>query len=269
MRADRVAQPAAQLLEQLGLVVVAQLSERYWSGPRVALQLHAPGLPDEQVAGRQLAALVEDRERCRDRVEGEEGLETVEVELAARQRSQLRREGELGAVGTVVERLDAEAVTGEDESPAARVPDCDREHSTQPACEVRVPLLVRVHEHLGVAVGPETMARAFELAAQVLVVVDLTVLHDVARTVLVRDRLVAGLEIDDRETPGGEADTGVDVLTDAVGTAVGEGGAHRAQPVGIDRAPGRDSADSTHGLVLYGRIDWRRTRQPVATTVRR
>src|SRR5881394_2308895 len=79
MRADRVAQPAAQL------------SERYWSGPRVALHLHAPGLPDEQVAGRQLAALVEDRERCRDRVEGEEGLETVEVELAARQRSQLRR----------------------------------------------------------------------------------------------------------------------------------------------------------------------------------
>ena len=110
-----------------------------------------------------------------------------------------------------------------------------------------------MHEHLGVAVRPEAMARAFQLLAQLLVVVDLAVLHDVARAVLVGDRLVAGLEIDDREAPCGESDSAVDVLPEAVGPAVAEGGAHCRQPFGIDCAPGRDSADPTHGLVLYGR----------------
>jgi hypothetical protein len=44
------------------------------------------------VPRRELARLAEDRQRRRDRVEGEERLERVEVDLAARQRAQLRGE---------------------------------------------------------------------------------------------------------------------------------------------------------------------------------
>ena len=85
--------------------------------------------------GRQLPDVAEDRVRRRDRVEGEERLERVEVDLAARQRPQLRREAQLVADVPVVERLDPVAVAREHEPAARRVPDRDGEHPAQPLGE--------------------------------------------------------------------------------------------------------------------------------------
>src|SRR3954469_8634383 len=48
------------------------------------------------------------------------------------------------------------------------------------------------------------MPAALELAPKLAVVVDLPVLDDVDGAVLVPDRLVTGLAVDDRETPRGE-----------------------------------------------------------------
>jgi hypothetical protein len=67
-------------------------------------------------------------------------------------------------------------------------------------------LFVQVDEYLGVAVRPETVARALQVAAQFAVVVDLTVLNDVDGLVLVGHRLVARLEVDDREPARRETD---------------------------------------------------------------
>ena len=139
VRPHGVAQPGAQLLDQLGLVVVAQLGDRDRRGPRVALEAHVAVLPDEHVPRRELAGLAEDRQRRRDRVEGEEGLERVEVDLPARQRAELGGELEPVAVGPVVERLDPVAVAREHEPPAGRVPERDREHPAQAPEEGRGP----------------------------------------------------------------------------------------------------------------------------------
>src|SRR5438552_14050604 len=84
-------------------------------------------------------------------------------------------------------------------SPPPRVPDRHREHPAQAGCERLAVLLVQVEQHLGVAARAESMAGPLELAPQLAVVVDLAVLDDVNRPVLVPDRLVAGLEVDDRE----------------------------------------------------------------------
>ena len=99
--------------------------------------------------------------------------------------------------------------------------------------------------------------------AQLLVVVDLAVLDDVDRPVLVRDRLVAAREVDDREPPRGEPDAVVEEGAVAVGAAVDERGAHRVEPAALDRAPARgDSADPAHALRVYAwglktpRSDW-------------
>ena len=94
MRLDRVAEPRAQLLDELGLVAVAHLGR---PGPREALDRDRAVLPDEHVPRRQLADVAEDRVRRRDRVEREERLERVGVDLAARQRAQLGREPQLAA----------------------------------------------------------------------------------------------------------------------------------------------------------------------------
>ena len=178
-------------------------------GPRVALERDAAVVPRQDVPRRQLADLPEDRERRRDRVEGEERLERVEVDLTAGQRVELGRERERDVVEAVVEGLDPEPVPREHEPPPRRVPDRDGEHAAQPRREPGSPLLVRVDEHLGVRPRREAMAGARELAGQLAVVVDLAVLDDRRGAVLVRDRLIARLEVDDREPPRREARSAV------------------------------------------------------------
>ena len=118
MRPHRVAHPRAQLLDELRLVAVAQLVLGRGAGPRIPLERDLAVLPNEDVSGRQLPDVAEDRVRRRDRVEGEERLERVEVDLAARQRSQLGREAQLPADVPVVERLDPVWVAREHEAAA-------------------------------------------------------------------------------------------------------------------------------------------------------
>ena len=105
-----------------------------------------------------MRTLTEDRQRPRDRVEGEKRLERVEVDLAARKRAQLGGERELVAVVAVVERLDPEAVAGEHEPAALGVPEREGEHAAQPLHEALAVLLVEVDEHLGVAARAEAVA---------------------------------------------------------------------------------------------------------------
>jgi hypothetical protein len=90
-------------------------------------------------------------------------------------------------------------------------------------------------EHLGVPVRPERVAGTLEVAAQLLVVVDLAVLDDRARAVLVRDRLVAGLEVDDREPSRREADPAVHVDAGRVRPAMDERRAHGLERRAIHR----------------------------------
>ena len=72
---------------------------------------HGPRRPARRAGGRRSFDVSEDRVRARDRVEGEEGLERVEVDLAARQGA-VRGEEETALRDPVVERLDAEGIGG-------------------------------------------------------------------------------------------------------------------------------------------------------------
>ena len=76
-----------------------------------------------------------------------------------------------------------------------------------------------------------------EIAPQLLVVVDLAVEDDPDRAVLVRDRLVAAVEIDDAEAAHAERDAVADVHTLIVGAAMRHGAAHGANLVLVNRLP--------------------------------
>ncbi len=84
-------------------------------------------------------------------------------------------------------------------------------------------------EHLGVAVGGESVTALAQLLAQAGVVVDLAVEGDPDRAVLVGERLVAALEVEDRQAPHADAGPvawiGVGPLV--VGTAVLQTRQHR------------------------------------------
>ena len=195
-----------------------------------------------------LPHFLEDGQRCGNRIESEERLERVKVDLPAGKRPQLGGERELAVDRTVVERLDPEAVPREHEPPPARVPDRDGEHPAQALCELFAVLFVEMEHHFGVAVRPEVMSGALQLVAQLAVVVDLTVLDDVEGAVLVGDRLVARLEVDDRETPRGEGDVAVAELPEAVRAAMNQCPAHLCDAIRHGGAVRRrDSADPAHG----------------------
>src|SRR5205085_5239539 len=66
MGEDGIAQPRPALFDELGLVCVVARSQRAWT--REAPKLELTLAPREQVAGRELADLAEDRQRRGDRV---------------------------------------------------------------------------------------------------------------------------------------------------------------------------------------------------------
>src|SRR5205085_4831690 len=91
------------------------------------------------------------------------------------QRLDLRREHELPAALPVIERLLAEPVARDEEPAPARVPDGEREHAGERLDAALAVLLEEMHDRLGVAPRPESMAARFEPGAELAVVVDLPV----------------------------------------------------------------------------------------------
>ena len=221
----RIPKPLAKLGGQLLVPLRAHVPRFHRARPCVALDPRLAAVPDQDVAGGQLADLREDGQRSRNRVEGQERLERVEIDLAPKaglghERLQLRGEGERPAGVPVVEGLDPEAVPPEHQAASARVPQRQGEHAAQGLYEVRPAILVEVHEHLRVAAGGEAVAAALQLGSQLSVVVDLPVLDDLDAAILVADRLVAAVEVDDREPPRREADRAVHEHALAVGATV-------------------------------------------------
>ena len=110
-------------------------------------------------------------------------------------------------------------------------------------------------EHLRVAARREAVSARGEVVAQLAVVVDLAVLHEVDAAVLVSHRLVAVLEVDDREPPGADPGLPVDHQPGAVGAAVGQRPGHPVEDVGIGpygRIGRGDAADAAHAASLGG-----------------
>ena len=83
--------------------------------------------------------------------------------------------------------------------------------------------------------GAEAMAERFELRPNLSEVVDLAVEDDPDCPVLVGQRLIAGGEIDDAETPMAEADAGADEEAVGVRSPVRDDRCHRCQTLAIDR----------------------------------
>ena len=114
--------------------------------------------------------------------------------------------GEVDAVRVLVqeERLLAEAVAGEEEPVARRVPDREGEHAAQVAHDLVAPMLVAAQQHLGVGVEREAVAAGVELLTQLAEIVDLAIEREREPGSLVHHRLASALGIDDREPPVAE-----------------------------------------------------------------
>src|SRR5439155_17365743 len=125
------------------------------------------------------------------------------------------------------ERLDAEAVAGEEEPAPAGVPERKGEHSVDGGEQALAFFFIEMDDHLGVGAGAKAMAPRLQPRAQGLEAEELAVVREPDRAVLVRHRLAArGAEVEDGEPAVGEAETAVAVEALVVGPAVGEGARH-------------------------------------------
>src|SRR5262249_51762236 len=109
--------------------------------------------------------------------------------------------------------------------------------------------LVEVNDDLRVRLGGKAMSACEQRFAQLAVVVDLPVQDDDDRPVLVEDRLVAGIQVDDRQTLNAEADVAIDVDAARVRPSVLDDSAHLLDQRAIHSAvrPGDFPRDPTHG----------------------
>ena len=115
------------------------------------------------------------------------------------QRLLLAGEERASLVEIRVQRLDAEPVPRAEQYPLLRVPDEEREHAPQLAHDLLAQVVVTRDDRLAVAVGLEGRAEvAGQPLAQLQVVVDLAV-EDQVVAPQVGERLVAVVDVDDRE----------------------------------------------------------------------
>jgi hypothetical protein len=119
------------------------------------------------------------------------------TERGLEERTELAREGEAARAGEVDERL-RRGGRGQQQALPRRVPQREGEHPRSRVDDRVAPRLVAMDRHLGVRPGPEPVAAAFELRAEIDVVVDLAVQLELDRAVLVRQGLRAAGDVDDR-----------------------------------------------------------------------
>ena len=183
-------------------------------------------LPDERGSGLQpldrgegcvLARHVTERQVIGDRLPVDRA-----VGAEREKRRDLGGEREASRRLRCVERLDPEPVACEHKPPPPRVPEGDREHAAQLGEARGAVLLVQVRHRLHVAAPPERVPAPRERGPQLLVVVELAVddRDDVAG--LVRDRLITGDEVDDRQPAHPHRDRPVSIAPLTVGAAVGQ-----------------------------------------------
>jgi hypothetical protein len=215
-------------------------------------------LINEPVPGRELMDALEDGPGRGDVLQGQEEIQGAGLELAPDagvddDGLELRAEDERPvAEERVVERLDAEPVSDDDEPAPGPVPDGRDEHPPQSLDEPVPPFLVGMEHGLGIGPRPEAVAAPLKLLPELGEVVDLAVVGRPKRHVLVREGLVAAGKVDDAQPPRPQPGSRLDVDALVVGAAVDDRPAHGRHELGRDgRAVGarRDAADPAHYFV--------------------
>ena len=254
--ADGLAQDTSQLVDEVDRAAGAavRLAARQVDVP-VAGEGRCAGRqrPHERVAWRQLFDPGDNAPRARHELEREVVVERVEVDTPPQlgidqQGLQLRCKCQLLVAGGVVQRLDADSIAREDDDLPREVEHGEGEHPVQMLDAAFTPLLIGPQEDFGVRSGAEPIPEIGQLPAQLRMVVDLAVEDDPRGGIVIGQRLMATLDVDDREPSHRQADAALDDGPRVVRPAVGERVAHAVEELRrrpLVRCDG-DAADPAH-----------------------
>ncbi len=195
------------------------------------------GVESKNPAGQQLGDATPDAARRRHITEAKIGGERVAVDLArpaamGHQRLELRAENDEPTETSPEQRLDAEAVARQREHTLTAIPQGEREHAAHaPRRLLEPPNGASLGDHLGIGMAAEGPARRQKVGAQLLRVIELTIVVEDETAAGRHHRLPAGRrEVDDGEPALGKpkACVAIDPYIAFVGTAVDQRAAHGA-----------------------------------------
>ena len=107
-----------------------------------------------------------------------------------------------------------------------------------------------MYPRLGIAARRETMTGCQKLSSQLGILEKLAVERNPDRTIFVSDRLLAPCQVDDRQPPGPDCQTGLEMKVLVVGAPVRDRPGHRQQTLGRKLPSSRQikcTGDATHG----------------------
>ena len=113
--------------------------------------------------------------------------------------------------------------------------DGEAKHATQLLDAFRTFFLIQVDDGFGVAIGAEAVPLGYEVAPQFLIVVNLAVEDDPNGAILIRNRLVTSVQIDDAEAAHPDGASALDPDTFIVWTAMNNGVTHRPDVIDLSR----------------------------------
>ncbi len=124
----------------------------------------------------------------------------------AEQRLDLRPEQQRAGRRCKVQRLDPDSVARKQQLTPPTVPQRKRKHAAQVVDTVRAVLLVQVDDDLRVSAGPKAVTPGLQSWPMRGVVVDLAVVDEPDRAVLVGHRLIARGQVDNAQAAKAKAD---------------------------------------------------------------
>ena len=161
----------------------------------------------------------------------------------------------------VVHRFDSEEVARDEKRVVDRVVDRKAEHSAQARKQILLPLLKAVNQDLAVGVGVEPVTFGDKLLPELLIVIDLAVEGQNEGFVLIVNRLMTCVEVDDRQAAKAHRNSVVAEKAVGIGTAVSYYLGHFSDSFLAVVKLACKAADAAHienpfqGLVFYHRID--------------
>src|SRR5262249_12796754 len=140
----------------------------------------------------------------------------------------LRTEDERGRSLSVMKRFDSDSVSGRKQRSLPPIPYRKCKHPAQTCYTALTVLFVEMDYYFSVAQCSERVSEQDHLRPQLSVVVDLAVEYNPNRSVFVADRLMSGVQVDDRESSHSKRGAPIDVEAFVVRTAMLDHPAHAA-----------------------------------------
>jgi hypothetical protein len=115
------------------------------------------------------------------------------------------------------------------------IPDSEAEHTSQEIHTAYPMVLVQVDDDFDIRIGPETMAGGLQVSTQFLVVVDFSIAHNRDRAIFIRNRLIAGLQVNDAQSAEAETDAWLNKVPVPIRSTVSHHICHAMKHIPVDR----------------------------------